>query len=134
MIKKELAVFLIVGGLTVVLDYLTYRSIVWLDLFESDLAKGVGFLTGTIFSYFANRFCTFSIQNYIAGSVWRFSALYVLTLFINVYVNSLLLSAMKESSYSVQAAFLVATGLSAALNFMGMKYFVFVDNKISETI
>jgi putative flippase GtrA len=55
-----------------------------------------------------------------------------LTLSINVYANSLLLSALTERPYSVQAAFVIATGLSATLNFIGMKYFVFIDKKISE--
>ena len=118
--------------MAVMADYLTYSSIMWLNLFETNLAKGVGFITGTIFAYFANRFWTFSNRGHISGSAWRFSALYALTLLINVYANSVMLNALAEILYSVQGAFAVATSLSATLNFIGMKYFVFFDNKLSE--
>lgn len=132
MIRKELAIFLVVGGLTVVVDYLTYRSIVWTGLLETNLAKGAGFLTGTVFAYFANRLWTFGTRAHAAGSVWRFAALYTLTLLINIYANALMLSVLSGFPSSVQAAFVITTGLSATLNFLGMKLFVFVNTRLGE--
>ncbi len=129
MIRKELAIFLLVGGLTVLVDYLTYRGIVWMGLLETSLAKGAGFLTGTVFAYLANRFWTFGTRAHAAGSAWRFVALYTLTLLINIYANALMLSALYGLTYPVQGAFVVATGLSATLNFLGMKHFVFVSTR-----
>ena len=129
MIRKELAIFLVVGGLTVMVDYLTYRSIVWTGLLETNLAKGAGFLTGTIFAYFANRLWTFGARVHAAGSAWRFAALYALTLLINIYANALMLSVLTGLAYPVQAAFVIATGLSTTLNFLGMKHFVFVSTQ-----
>lgn len=133
MIKKELTAFIVVGGLTVLVDCLTYRGIVSFSLIGTDLAKGVGFLTGTIFAYFANRFWTFNNQEDSIGNCWRFSSLYGMTLFINVSANSLMLSALGEFPYSIQIGFVIATSLSATLNFIGMKYFVFPDKNIGET-
>ena len=132
MIRKELAIFLVVGGLTVVVDYLTYRGIVWTGLLETNLAKGAGFLTGTVFAYFANRLWTFGTRAHAAGSAWRFAALYTLTLLINIYANALMLSVLSGLPYPVQAAFVIATGLSATLNFLGMKHFVFVSTRPGE--
>ncbi len=126
MIRKEIIIFLVVGGLTVLVDYLIYRGIVWTELLETNLAKGTGFLTGTVFAYFANRLWTFDTRAHAAGSAWRFAALYTLTLLINIYANALMLSVLSGLPYPVQTAFVIATGLSATLNFLGMKHFVFV--------
>jgi putative flippase GtrA len=156
MIKRELAIFLIVGTLTVMIDFLTYRGLVWAQLLSVDSAKGLGFLTGTLFAYFANRFWTFGHKNHIVGSIWRFIFLYTLTLSVNVLVNALLMTYLpiqlpilldmlkevtqlvmiNQSLYeqagvilnkemTIKIAFLVATITSAALNFVGMKFFVF---------
>ena len=129
MISKQLIIFLIVGTLTVLVDYLTYLGIVETGLLPINLAKGTGFLSGTVFAYFANRFWTFVARAHASGSVLRFAGLYTLTLLINIYVNALMLTAFIGISYSVQFAFLIATGVSASLNFLGMKHFVFVSTK-----
>jgi len=133
MITKELAIFLFVGSLTVMVDYLTYRGIVWTGLLETNLAKGAGFLMGTVFAYFANRLWTFGARAHVVGSAWRFVALYTLTLLVNIYVNLLMLSVLSDLFYPVQVAFVVATGLSATLNFLGMKYFVFVSRRMDKS-
>lgn len=129
MIRKELAIFLVVGGLTVLVDYMTYRGIVWTGRLDTKLAKGAGFLTGTFFSYFANRLWTFGTRAHAAGSNWRFAALYALTLLINIYANAVILSVLSGIPYPIQVAFLIATGLSATLNFLGMKHLVFVNTR-----
>ena len=160
MIKRELAIFLIVGTLTVMIDFLTYRGLVWAQLLGVDSAKGLGFLTGTVFAYFANRFWTFGHKAHAVGSAWRFIILYSLTLVANVQVNSLLIACLPiqlpvlldmlkaaiqlimidqpiyeevngmlnkllHQEITIQIAFLIATITSAALNFIGMKLFVF---------
>lgn len=133
MIKRELVIFLIVGSLTVLVDFLTYRSLVWTGLMTVSWAKAIGFLTGTVFAYFANRFWTFSHKPYTPGSIWRFSALYTITLGTNVLVNALTLMLLDTAPFNVQVSFLLATGVSACLNFAGMKLFVFKARTASET-
>ena len=165
MIKRELAIFLVVGTLGVLIDFFTYRVLIWLQLLGVDSAKGIGFLTGAAFAYFANRFWTFGHKTHAVGSAWRFIILYSLTLTANVVVNAFLISCLpiqlpvlvdmlKEASkliminqsfyaevnvflnkllnkeITIQIAFLVATIISAALNFIGMKLFVFKTNPI----
>jgi len=125
MIKRELGIFLIVGSLTVLVDFSVYRGLVWTSVIGVDLAKGIGFLTGTLFAYFANRFWTFGHKSHEAGSGWRFVLLYLSTLMANIVVNALALKVMAASMAAIQFAFLFATGVSAALNFLGMKFFVF---------
>jgi putative flippase GtrA len=125
MITRELRIFLIVGVTTVAIDFLTYRGLVWLGLPSIAFAKGTGFITGTVFAYFANRFWTFGHKGPAAGTVPRFAVLYAATLGANVLLNSAVLRALGDTPFGVQAAFLVATAVSAALNFLGMKFYVF---------
>ena len=160
MIQRELIIFLIVGILTVIIDFLTYRGLFCAQLLDLDSAKGLGFLSGTIFAYFANRFWTFSHNTHAIGSIWRFVVLYALTLSANALINSalisylpiqlpvlfdMLMSIMKaiiidqpfydevnsmlnklsNNEITIQIAFLLATVISAALNFIGMRFFVF---------
>lgn len=132
MIKRELAVFLVVGSLTVLIDFLTYRGLVWTGWMSVDLAKAVGFLSGTLFAYFANKVWTFGHQEHASGSVWRFVLLYAITLGANVLVNAGCLAMLSTLSIAVPVAFLLATGVSAVLNFLGMKLFVFKARNLME--
>jgi putative flippase GtrA len=125
MIKRELGVFLVVGSLSVLTDYLIYRSLLWQNLLTVEEAKGVGFIAGTVFAYFANRFWTFGDKLVKKGSAWRFALLYSVTLLVNIWLNTLALKTFVSLTAAVQMAFLIATAVSAAMNFIGMKIFVF---------
>jgi len=96
------------------------------------LAKATGFLTGTLFAYFANRLWTFGHTQHQSGSAWRFAVLYASTLGANVLINALALKLLADAMGSVQLAFLLATGVSASLNFVGMKFFVFKASATAE--
>ena len=97
-----------------------------------DMAKAIGFLVGTIFSYFANRFWTFVHKPHAPGNAWRFVVLYTSTLGANVLINSLALKLFADTLVTIQLAFLLATGVSASLNFLGMKLLVFRQSAASE--
>lgn len=136
MIRRELGIFLIVGSLTVLVDFAIYRTLLWSAALninvDIDIAKATGFIVGTLLAYFANRFWTFGHQAPAAGSAWRFVVLYASTLAANVVINSLALDLFSNSTAAIQLAFLVATGVSASLNFVGMKVFVFRTNSTAE--
>lgn len=132
MIKRELAIFLIVGVSTVLVDFISYRGLIGFQFMEVDMAKATGFLVGTLFAYFANRFWTFGYKPHVPGSAWRFSALYASTLCANVLINALALRLLADLADAIQLAFLLATGVSACLNFLGMKIFVFKPIPASE--
>jgi putative flippase GtrA len=132
MIKRELVIFLIVGASTVLVDFMTYRGLIQFQVMEVDMAKAIGFLVGTLFAYFANSFWTFGHKSHAPGSAWRFSALYATTLGANVLINALALRLLADVAAALQLAFLLATGVSACLNFLGMKLFVFKPISASE--
>ena len=125
MIGRELGVFLVVGSLSVLTDYLIYHSLLWQNLLTIEEAKGLGFIAGTIFAYFANRFWTFGGRLFQKGSAWRFALLYAITLSVNIGLNALALKTFIDLTGAVQLAFLIATAVSATMNFIGMKKFVF---------
>jgi putative flippase GtrA len=123
-VPAELRRFLVVGGLTVLCDYLVYRGLL-LAIDGIDLAKALGFVAGTVFAYFANRRFTFDTRSAHGRQPVRFAALYLFTLGANVAVNAACVRALAGFGFEVALAFLVATGVSATLNFVGMKYWVF---------
>jgi putative flippase GtrA len=131
MIKRELGIFLIVGSLTVAVDFGAYRGLVWLGITGVDAAKAIGFLAGTLFAYLSNRFWTFGHRSHAPGTLWRFAVLYAATMGANVLVNSLALRFLADTMTAVQLAFLLATAISAILNFLGMKFFVFKPSTVS---
>jgi putative flippase GtrA len=125
MVKRELVIFLLVGSLTVLVDFITYRGLIEFQVMEVHMAKALGFVVGTLVAYFANRFWTFSHESYVPGSALRFAALYSSTLGANVFINALSLKLFADAAAAFQVAFLFATGISASLNFLGLKFFVF---------
>ena len=124
MLAKQLQRFLIVGFTTVLIDFTVYRLLLYLDS-PITIAKGLGFIVGTIFAYFANKLWTFSRAKGGANVFSMFIALYLITLIINVGVNSGVVSVLGEEELFLMLAFLLATGTSATLNFVGMQMIVF---------
>ena len=137
-IKPQIAKFFIVGLLTVAIDFSIYRTLIYfriLDVNSINLAKGLGFIGGTIFAYFANRFWTFNQPSIRAGSAIRFIMVYLLGLGINIAANQIVLDLSEQrlaaNELILVIAFILATGISATLNFIGMKFFVFTDKTAS---
>ena len=123
-ISKQLKYFLIIGLVTVLIDYSTYRSLIFFDS-NISIAKSIGFAFGTVFSFIANRNITFNVKNDFFGHLIKFSLLYFTSMMFNVFVNSVSLGLFTNSNLKVQISFLLATIISATINFGGMKYFVF---------
>ena len=130
MISREIFKFLIVGLITVLIDFFIYRTLVGFEFLNTNKSKVIGFLTGSLFSYTANRVWTFKDSYYASYSYSRFIILYISTLLINVLVNMLSLNFFSNIKNSILLAFIFATATSAGLNFLGMKFIVFKSKKI----
>lgn len=131
LIEYEVARFLIVGGTTVLIDLFFYFILIYMG-FDIPLSKGVSFSVGTIFAYFANRNYTFQSS---MGGFFRFTVfilLYLSTLAVNVVSNEIVIKLTSQINSSLMIAFLIATSLSATLNFIGMKYIIFNAQKGSK--
>jgi len=132
MIHREVCLFLIVGTLSVLVDFSGYQLLLHTQC-SHHTAKGISFILGTIFAYFANKLWTFGHHQALhPGSSWRFVILYLLTLGANVGVNSMMLQFFHPIiQYAQTIAFLLATFTSASMNFIGMKFFVFRPKEIA---
>lgn len=118
-IKKELKRFLIAGLSAVGTDLITYY--IMLNFLHHDIAKTISFLLGTIVAFVINKYWTFEKHEKSYKEMWQFAVLYATTLGANVLTNRFVL----DSTEIVLLAFLIATGVSTVLNFIGQKWWVF---------
>ena len=126
--NSQLTRFLFVGGTTVLIDFISYTILVLIGN-NTQFSKGCGFLIGTIFAYFANRKITFRSSYSGLLRFLLFSFLYISTLIVNVMTNEFVLYILTFTKMSYLLAFLIATILSASINFFGMKYIIFPAKK-----
>ena len=124
LLEREVMRFLIVGSTTVLVDLVCYFVLVNLD-YDTHLSKGISFSAGTVFAYFANSSYTFQGSKRGLLVFFVFCLLYLSTLVVNVITNEMILELMGRTKLSFVLAFIFATILSAVLNFIGMKYYVF---------
>lgn len=118
-IKKELKRFLVAGVSAVGTDLVSYYIL--LNFLAPGVSKGISFLLGTIVAYVINKYWTFEKHEKSVKEVVMFGILYGCTLGINVLTNKIVL----DNTNIVFLAFLVATGVSTVLNFIGQKFWVF---------
>jgi len=118
-IKKELLRFLIAGFSAVGTDLVVYYLLS--AHFEEALAKGVSFFAGTIVAYIINKYWTFEQKEKSYSEIVKFGILYLTSLAVNVFVNQLILEQFEHKLF----AFIIATGTSTCINFVGQKWWVF---------
>ncbi len=122
--RGQIARYLVAGGSAVVVDFILYRIIIW--LFDVTLlAKAVGYVGGTIYSFYVNRSFTFKRDSSNRQQVIAYLAIYVLSMFLNTGVNQLGLTVLGEGEIGINVSFAVAAVASATFNFVCMKRFVF---------
>jgi putative flippase GtrA len=113
--------FLTVGALTALVDFAAYRLLLLLDV-PITPAKAAGFVLGTTLSYLLNRAWTFGAGTHAVG---RFLVLYATTLVFNVAVNAGAVAALQDVPGQITLAWLLAQVVASALNFFGMRHYVF---------
>ena len=77
---------------------------------------------------FYNKNFTFKSNTKSPFKFILFLILYLATLSVNVSLNEIILSYIGKSDMSLFIAFLIATAMSATINFLGMKHIVFKSN------
>ena len=126
MISRQLKRFILIGLLTVLIDYFFY--IIFIQIISNiSIAKSISFISGALFAYFANGYWTFNRLRRSGIQFVLFASLYLSSLSINVLINTFLIELGLTNNFiiNVNFSFLVATSISALCNYMGMKYIVF---------
>ena len=118
-LKKQFWRFLAVGVSAVITDLSGYY--VLLEFLDPNIAKAISFILGSLVAFVLNKYWTFERHLMRYKEVLQFGFLYGITLAVNVLTNRFLLNFTEILFF----AFLAATGISAALNFLGQKLWVF---------
>jgi putative flippase GtrA len=122
--RGQIARYLVAGGSAVVVDFILYRLIMW--VFDVKLlAKAVGYVGGTVYSFFINRSFTFKRDSSTRKQVIAYLAIYVVSMFLNTGINQLGLKTLGTGEIGINVSFATAAVTSAAFNFICMKLFVF---------
>ncbi len=119
---KEILKFLVGGGSAVVVDFALYRLLVCAGLSVSP-SKAVSYVAGATVGFVINKLWTFESKRFSKMEIVRYVVLYALSACANAGVNKLALALTGWTIF----AFLCATGVSTVMNFLGQKYFVFVN-------
>ena len=119
LIKKQLLRFLVAGLSAVGTDLIMYYLLI--NLLDINIAKGTSFLMGTVVAFVINKYWTFDKQKKSYNEMIKFGILYGLTFSANVLTNNIIL----DYTELVTIAFIMATGVSTVLNFIGQKWWVF---------
>jgi putative flippase GtrA len=127
-LTAQLRRFLITGISATLIDSSVYSLMLYLGM-DFSPAKAFGFIAAVAFAYNGHRRWTFSThgsRKRIAG----FAGLYVTTFVINNITNTLMLELYgKEDKLDIALAFVVATGITAIVNFTMLKFFIFRPKK-----
>lgn len=124
-LTKQLSRFIVAGCCAVGTDLAVYFML--LQVLSPNVSKGVSFLCGTVVAYIINKYWTFEQHQKSGSEAVLFLLLYLFTLAVNVATNKWVLTLTNQS---VLLAFLVATGTSTVLNFIGQKWWVFKHKTI----
>jgi len=119
LIKKQLLRFLVAGLSAVGTDLIVYYLLI--NLLETNIAKGTSFLMGTVVAFLINKYWTFDKQEKSYNEMMKFGVLYGVTFSANILTNKTIL----DYTQLVTIAFIMATGVSTVLNFIGQKWWVF---------
>lgn len=115
--------FLLAGFLCIALDFCVYS--LGFNLLGPEISKAAGYVAGAVLGFVLNRTFTFNHHGPVGLAMFRFAALYVASLALNVSTVSLTLSLSQDWSLGPPFAFIVATTLSTLANYLGQRFWVF---------
>ncbi len=119
---RHLGRFVVIGVLSVAADFVCYRLLMSAGLSPS-VAKGLSYLSGMTVGFFGNKFWTFESKRWNVGEPLRFCGVYLTSLVINVTINAAVLGLLGADA--ILAAYVIATAVSTATNFLGLKLVTF---------
>lgn len=125
MIRRELATFIVNGCVSVAIAYSVYLVLVHNGLVIV-VANGTAYVAGMAYGFFAHKRLTFRNRSEVfIRMLVCYVLLHIGTLLVNVGINFVALDMLRGLPGELSVAFMVAIACSTALNFLGLKYWVF---------
>jgi putative flippase GtrA len=126
--RRQLGRFLVIGTSCVLVDLTVYQILA--ARFDMPLyaAKGISYLAGVVVGFVGNKWWTFRSTRRSTAEPISYLALYLVTLAVNVGCNQAMIAELRGLATANQAkwvAYLIATGVTTVLNFVGMRLFIF---------
>jgi len=123
---RQLSRFVLVGGLSAIVDYGLYQIMLHLAVHAS-VAKSISFICGTTTAYLLNKRFTFNVTGGAgAGRFTGFVLLYGTTFLVNVGVNALMLRLVPHDvPWQTTICWIVAQGCATAINFLVLRTVIF---------
>ncbi len=115
---SRLVKFALTGIAGTILDFLAFNLVLVLTGHPA-LARGIGYVFGTLWAFFLNRSWVFKSQNGLSSLI-PFLALYGSSGFVAVATQSVL-----NESLGVFLAYLLSLAVASVMNFVGMRFLVF---------
>ena len=114
--------FLVVGLLSVVTDLCAYAALSTALALSVTWSKAISYLAGVVVGFALNKRWTFQSSRRTWTEPVSYLSLYAVTLGVNVGCNALVLSWLVDQR---AIAFLLATGVTTVINFLGMRLVTF---------
>lgn len=150
LVVKQITKFFIIGVSAVLVDFIVYYILSDFAKINTDISKAFGFIVGTFYTYFLNKRWTWKYtEKSNKGMVFMFGIVYLVSFVFNLLINKygleylpdyLISLTLQDSEGKVDTifalkgdkflAFFFATLVSAIINFIGQKFFVFKTVKL----
>jgi putative flippase GtrA len=140
--SKELTKFIISGLLAVLVDFIVYFLLS--QFLDMNLSKALSFMSGMLVTYNLNKYWTWRQPDKNNKRLLLFVALYAVAMIVNVFSNQLAFNTLPNNEFICSIrnseavlkdlitvkidkvlAFIIATGVSATLTFLGQKFWLF---------
>ena len=127
--RRQFFRFVVIGVSSALFIDLIFYSFL-LSFVSSAIAKAVGFILGSLFSYVLNKRWTFQSKYFNNLELFRFYCIYLVSLTANIFVNEYVLNLLENKfDYAFITAYSISTITSALLNFLGLKLIVFPSSR-----
>jgi putative flippase GtrA len=129
-ITVQIKKFLTVGFIAVSLDWVIYVVLTQTLGLNSLFSKATSYMAGTVFAFVCNGLFVFQ-SNLIPSKFIKHIALYSISLLSNTLTFYSLEKSLDPGTLLIQwAPITLATMVSTAINFAGLRYWVFKSGKV----
>lgn len=119
-IRREIVFYVIVGILSVVIDFLSYNFLNNIFYLDNSNSKRLSYLIGSTSSFLLNKKITFKSPKKTFKEPILFSIVYLISFVLNSVTHDILLEYIDGS-----CPFIIATFISVIINYIGQKFVVF---------